>query len=62
MENISLLSNKEIHHKYNRPYLNDLTGQDADDYDLFLETKKREYILQMSYEQGNIIIITKDKE
>lgn len=39
------ITDKEVHRQFNRPNLsNDLTGQDAVDYEVFLDTKRKELI------------------
>jgi hypothetical protein len=48
MENINIMTDKEVHRKFNRPNLsNDLCGQDAVDYDVFLETKRKELLTRV---------------
>ena len=43
--NQPLLSHKEFHIIMNRPqFKSDLTGQDADDYDTFIDAKIQEFI------------------
>jgi hypothetical protein len=44
-QSITYLSHKEFHVIMNRPQFKcDLTGQDADDYDTFIDAKIQEFI------------------
>ncbi len=44
-QSLDYLSHKEFHIIMNRPqFKNDLTGQDASDYDDFIDAKIQEYI------------------